>query len=27
MPDRGPYLSQATIDQIESWITAGAPND
>jgi uncharacterized protein (TIGR03118 family) len=27
MPFGGPYLSTATIDQIESWIAAGAPND
>ena len=27
MPFGGPYLSTATIEQIESWIAAGAPND
>ncbi|HSB21715.1 MAG TPA: TIGR03118 family protein, partial [Burkholderiaceae bacterium] len=27
MPFGGPYLAQATIDQIKSWIAAGAPND
>lgn len=27
MPFGGPYLSSATIDQIESWIAAGAQND
>jgi hypothetical protein len=27
MPLGGPYLSTATIDQIESWIAAGAPNN
>ena len=27
MPLGGPYLSTATIAQIESWISAGAPND
>jgi uncharacterized protein (TIGR03118 family) len=27
MPFGGPYLSQATIDQIKSWILNGAPND
>jgi uncharacterized protein (TIGR03118 family) len=27
MPFGGPYLDQATIDQIKSWIQAGAPNN
>ena len=27
MPFGGPYLDQATIDQIKSWILNGAPND
>ena len=27
MPFGGPYLSQAQIDMIESWINAGAPDD
>jgi hypothetical protein len=27
MPFGGPYLSQATIDQLEAWISAGAPNN
>lgn len=27
MPFGGPYLSQTTIDQIQSWISAGAQND
>jgi len=27
MPFGGPYLSQAQIDQLKAWITAGAPNN
>jgi uncharacterized protein (TIGR03118 family) len=27
MPFGGPFLDQATIDQIKSWITSGAPNN
>jgi Bacterial Ig domain len=27
MPAGGPYLSQATINQVAAWISAGAPND
>ena len=27
MPFGGPYLDQATIDQVKSWITAGAANN
>ena len=27
MPLGGPYLDQATIDQVKSWITSGAPNN
>ena len=27
MPFGGPYLDQATIDQIKTWIQAGAPNN
>ncbi len=27
MPFGGPYLDQATIDQIKSWIAAGAPDN
>jgi len=27
MPFGGPYLSQAQIDEVASWINAGAPND
>jgi len=27
MPFGGPYLDQATIDQIKSWIASGAPNN
>jgi len=27
MPFGGPYLDQATIDKVQSWITSGAPNN
>jgi len=27
MPFGGPFLDQATIDEVKSWIGAGAPND
>ena len=27
MPFGGPFLDQATIDQVKSWIASGAPNN
>jgi hypothetical protein len=27
MPFGGPYLDQATIDQVKAWISAGAQNN
>ena len=27
MPLNGPFLDQATIDQVKSWINDGAPNN
>ena len=27
MPFGGPYFDQATIDMLEAWVTAGAPNN
>jgi hypothetical protein len=27
MPFGGPFLDEATIDQVESWIASGAPNN